>query len=155
VVVLPSWRARKSDDEAEWGLGNQTESNICQQQTTMSEPAPTQVNVSDLELPQLVEVKKQLEEVCNWFPAPTLYLIPASSGTLTPDQFFCPTEASAGKVPLVHRKCKGGQAREQRYIICVFAQTQRTWLTTFQTKPFWCPSRVRFTFQENCEMWRM
>ncbi len=36
--------------------------------TTMSAPAPTQVtqvNVSDLELPQLIEVKKQLEEVCN------------------------------------------------------------------------------------------
>ena len=41
-----------------------------------STTAPTQqVNVADLELPQLVEVKRQLEEVCNGlpcFPAPTL-----------------------------------------------------------------------------------
>lgn len=41
--------------------------------TAMSAPststiAPTQqVNVADLELPQLVEVKRQLEEVCNSF----------------------------------------------------------------------------------------
>ena len=58
-------------------MGN---SNICQQsiathqRTAMSAPststaAPTQqVNVADLELPQLVEVKRQLEEVCNRFP---------------------------------------------------------------------------------------
>lgn len=42
------------------------------QRTAMSAPsttAPTQqINVADLELPQLVEVKKQLEEVRSGFP---------------------------------------------------------------------------------------
>jgi Prefoldin subunit len=97
--------------------------------TAMSAPsttAPTQqVNVSDLELPQLVEVKRQLEEVRSGFPcsssSPEISSISiqfsASPGTLTSDQFFRPTEASAGQVPVVHRKCKGGQAREQRYDI--------------------------------------
>jgi len=56
--------------QTEWGIANKA----TQQRTAMSTPststsAPTQqVNVADLELPQLVEVKKQLEEVCNSFP---------------------------------------------------------------------------------------
>jgi hypothetical protein len=93
-----------------------------------STTAPTQqVNVADLELPQLVEVKKQLEEVRSCFPCSSsprviiaLNPIFALLGTLTPDQFFRSTEASAGQVPVVHRKRKGGQAREQRYNITAF-----------------------------------
>jgi Prefoldin subunit len=92
----------------------------------MSVPSTTtptqQVNVSDLELPQLVEVKRQLEEVrsfpCSCSSLEFLSLLirfSVSPGTLTSNQFFRPTEASAGQVPVVHRKRKGGQAREQRY----------------------------------------
>ena len=60
--------------QAQAKLGIQIIANkATQQRTAMSTPStstttPTQqVNVADLELPQLVEVKKQLEEVCNCF----------------------------------------------------------------------------------------
>jgi len=89
----------------------------------MSTATPQQINVADLELPQLAEVKRQLEEVCTTSllelsvirkPDPTLL------GAFASDQLFRPTQASAGKVPLVHREHKGGQARQQRHDFLLF-----------------------------------
>ena len=80
--------------------------------------APQQINVADLELPQLGEVKKQLEEACcrqhpyihsEWFA-----LMTESAGTLTSNQLIRTTETSTVEIPLVHREREGGQARKQR-----------------------------------------
>lgn len=87
--------------------------------TAMSAPSTTapsqQVNVADLELPQLVEVKKQLEEVGTVLQLQPRFIalnpISASPGTLALDEFFRPTEAGASQVQVMHRKCKGDQAR--------------------------------------------
>ena len=80
-----------------------------------STATPQQINVADLQLPQLAEVKRQLEEVkplCSLFKALTEFL---RLGTLAPDQLLRSTEASAVEIPVVHRKRKGDKAREQRY----------------------------------------
>jgi len=63
-------------------------------QTTTATPAPQQINVADLELPQLAEVKRQLEEVCSFrSPSSGHRTHPNfdSLGAFTPDQLFCPT----------------------------------------------------------------
>ena len=76
--------------------------------------APQQINVADLELPQLGEVKKQLEEACFLVSVILVATLrrPDYTGTLTPNQLIRTTETSAGQVPLVHRERKGGQARK-------------------------------------------
>jgi hypothetical protein len=87
----------------------------------MAAAAPQQINVADLELPQLAEVKRQLEEVCASFSPQTLTSIALNThfsvllGALAPDQFFRPTQAGPGKVPVLHRERKRGKTREQRY----------------------------------------
>jgi hypothetical protein len=66
----------------------------------MSAPSttvPQQINVADLQLPQLAEVKRQLEEVKPLRALPQTLL-----GALSPDQLFRSTEASAVKIPVVH-----------------------------------------------------
>lgn len=93
-------------------------------QTTTATPAPQQINVADLELPQLAEVKRQLEEVCSLrSPRSGLHTDPNfdSLGAFTPDQLFCPTQAGTGKIQIMHREREGGQTREQKYTLLAIA----------------------------------
>ena len=93
-------------------------------QTTTATPAPQQINVADLELPQLAEVKRQLEEVGSLrSPRSGHHTDPNfdSPGAFTPDQLFCPTQAGTGKIQIMHREREGGQTRKQKYTLLAIA----------------------------------
>ena len=101
-------------------------------QTTTATPSPQQINVADLELPQLAEVKRQLEEVCSFGSQGSGHPTDQnfdSLGAFTPDQLFCPTQAGTGKVPIMRRECEGGQTREQKYGLLVISLPLDTRLT--------------------------
>jgi hypothetical protein len=78
--------------------------------------SPQQINVADLELPQLAEVKRQLEEVSSLLDLFSISPLTPPLGALTPHQLFCPTQAGPGQVPIVHRERKRSKTREQRYL---------------------------------------
>ena len=81
-----------------------------------SQSQPQQINITDLELPQLAEVKKQLEEVRSLFLGPVTLLTAndcIGEGTEPPHQLLHTVETSSGEIQLVYRKCERSQSREQ------------------------------------------
>ncbi len=59
--------------------------------------APQQVNVADLDLAQLAEVRKQLDEVCS-YPASKSLLTFIHTGNYTPHLIVPTAQSSAGKI---------------------------------------------------------
>ena len=65
-------------------------------------PQPQQINVTDLDLTQLADVRRQLEEVRRTRMCPFGLPHPSISGTVSPHEFICATEAGAGEVQGMH-----------------------------------------------------
>ena len=92
----------------------------------MSSPPTQQINVADLDVPQLADVRRQLEEVrlptlqsrvayehgCSLDP------VHATAGAHPSSELVHAAATGAGQVPLVHRERGPGQARKQG---CVFS----------------------------------
>ena len=78
--------------------------------------APQQVNISDLDLSSLAEVKRQLEEVLLP-PKDLRRRILQCEGTFPLDELPCATQASAVEVQVVHRECRGAEATESECVV--------------------------------------
>ena len=72
----------------------------------MSANTPQTINVSDLDLPQLADVRRQLEEVrkCQ-IPDLNKMFTPKRTGTQPPNQLFHPIKGCSGKVHGMFGEC--------------------------------------------------
>ena len=79
----------------------------------MAAPQPQQINVADLDIQQLADVRRQLEEVN--FPlfsrvdsADSDILVCTYPGTESPYQFLCPTQTGSVEIQVMSRECCRG-----------------------------------------------
>lgn len=79
---------------------------------------PQQIAVTDLDLPQLSDVKRQLEEVGEQLDA-AIFCVDHSTIFITgidaPHKFVHSTEAGPSKVQVLYRECARNKASEHRY----------------------------------------
>lgn len=80
-----------------------------------SSSQPQQINVSDLDIQQLADVRKQLEEVYCRLHLPT-DLLNAFAGAKSPDQFLRPAQAGPVKIQVLSREYWRGQTQELEYV---------------------------------------
>lgn len=78
---------------------------------------PQTVNIADLDISQLSELRKQLEDVCKSLQSSQNCLILRHSGTYPSDQLFRATEASTGQVQGLSRECQRDQAGKYWYFL--------------------------------------
>lgn len=76
-----------------------------------------QISLSDLDLTQLGEIKKQFEEVSIGFVAPDNHKTHRSSGIESPYEFFCAVKAGPGEVQGLYRECSGADPRKSRCVV--------------------------------------
>lgn len=74
------------------------------------------VNVADLELPQLQDVRRQLEEVLTIESMTDSVSKSTRAGALALDELVSTAESSADEVQIVPRKCRRDQGREQECV---------------------------------------
>lgn len=76
----------------------------------MASSQPQQINVADLDIQQLADVRRQLEEV-NFPPFSLVHCADSDIYTFTypgiesPDQFVCPTQAGSVEIQVVPGEC--------------------------------------------------
>ena len=65
-----------------------------------------QISVTDLDVPQLADVRRQLDEVCPRPPrrSPLSQLI-GTAGVDAPLQLVHPAETGSGEIQVMHRQC--------------------------------------------------
>ena len=79
----------------------------------MASSQPQQINVSDLDIQQLADVRRQLEEVTS-FLSGAAPILNVTSGTKSLDQFLCSTQAGSVKIQVLPRERRRNQTQECR-----------------------------------------
>ena len=72
----------------------------------MAANAQQQISVTDLDIPQLADVRRQLDEVCSRLTCrPLSPQLIGTAGVDTPHQLVHSVETGSGEVQVVYRQC--------------------------------------------------